>query len=168
MKGKDIHLNEDQLIRAVVDENNPTNIERNHLAKCSVCREKKLRLEQELNNLGRMAETFAPSPQRKIRPFLHAPHRARPRRFVFAAVFAAFLLTIGVWWYAPFTTTQEKMAARLTQEIEEDEQLMAEIIIPAEYALSDSYLNISGEFYSYFYDEFLEFVIPLGNNHNAV
>ena len=40
MKNQDGHLNEDRLIRAIVDENDLTTTEQNHLSNCYTCQER--------------------------------------------------------------------------------------------------------------------------------
>ena len=111
MKSKEIHLNEDQLIRFVVDENDLTGTERDHLSTCPVCRGEKERFEQELTSLGRLAKSFAPLPKQKIRPFFQVSRRSWSWKPLFAVGFAAILLMIGIWWFAPFPISQEKKKA---------------------------------------------------------
>ena len=60
MKNQEIHLNEDQIIRATVDENELTTSEQNHLSKCSRCQKEKQEFEQVLNRMGDMSKELVP------------------------------------------------------------------------------------------------------------
>ena len=167
MKSRNLHLDEDQIIRSVVDENDLAATVRNHLSTCVVCQVKKQQIEQELRSLGYMAKEFAPLPQQKVRPF-HKTSSLWSWRPVFATGFAAILLIAGIWWYGLFTSSQEKMMAQIIRETEKDRQLMAEIQALLSYAPLDLYPDISTEFYDGYFDEFLEFVVPLEENQDAV
>ena len=168
MKCKDLHLDEDQVIRSVVDENDLAARVRNHLSTCLVCQGKKQQIEQELRSLGRMAKEFAPLPQQKVRLPFDKSSSLWPWRPVFATGFAAILLIAGIWWSGLFTTSQEKMMAQIMRETEKDRQLMAEIQALEGYAPLDFYPDISTESYDGYFDEFLEFVVSLEENQNAV
>ena len=163
MKSKDMHLNEDQMIRAVVDENDLTTSERNHLSRCSVCQKEKQLFEQTLNRLGDMSKELAPSPRKSFRPVVRENHSLLRWRPALAAGFVIVLLMIGIWLTSPFTRFQEKGTVQLTQKMENDQQLMVEIMYMEEYALPDCYLDIAGKFDDddYYDDEFLEFIFPL-------
>ncbi|MES0350366.1 MAG: hypothetical protein ABUK19_06570, partial [Desulfobacteria bacterium] len=60
---KDLHLDEDQLLWAVVEENELPLPLQEHLSACPQCRANKERFEGDLARLGQMAERFAPSPK---------------------------------------------------------------------------------------------------------
>ena len=168
MNSKNLHLNEDQVIRSVVDENDLPATVRNHLSTCLVCQGKKQQIEQELSTLGRMAREFAPLPRREVRLPFYKPRSLWSWRPVFVAGFAALLLIAGIWWSGVFTTSQEKMMAQIIRETEKDEQLMAEIYALEEYAPVDVYPDVSVESDIGYFDEFLGFVSPLEVNQNAV
>ena len=61
-----IHLDENELIQAVVDASDLPESVQAHLAACIQCLNVKKSFEQELTNLGKMAEQFTPKPQRRI------------------------------------------------------------------------------------------------------
>ncbi len=168
MNSKNLHLNEDQVIRSVVDENDLPATVRNHLSTCLVCQGKKQQIEQELSTLGGMASQFAPLPRREVRLPVYKPRSLWSWRPVFAVGFAAVLLIAGIWWYALVTTSQEKMMSQIMWETKQDEQLMAEIYALEEYAPVDVYPDVSAESDAGYFDEFLRFVSPLEVNQNAV
>jgi hypothetical protein len=168
VNSKNLHLNEDQVIRCVVDENDLPATVRNHLSTCLVCLEKKRQIEQELGALGRMAREFAPLPQREVQLPFHKPRSLWSWRPVFVAGFAAVLLIAGIWWYALVTPSQEKMMSQIMRETKKDEQLMAEIYALEEYAPVDVYSDIFAESDVGYFDEFLKFVSPLEVNQSAV
>ena len=167
MNSKNLHLNEDQVIRSVVDENDLPATVRNHLSTCLVCQGKKQQIEQELSTLGRMASEFAPLPRREVRLPFYKPRSLWSWRPVFVAGFAAVLLIAGIW-YALVATSQEKMMSQIMWETKQDEQLMAEIYALEEYAPVDVYPDVSAEFDAGYFDDFLRFVSPLEVNQNSV
>ena len=165
MKSQTIHLNEEQFIRSVVDISDLSADAQIHLSACPMCQKKKQQFEQELNRLECMAKAFAPLPQRNVicseKPaFLKKISFYPLFRPVFAAGTAVLLLTLGIIWL-PAPISQEEQMARLAIEMEDDRQLMTEIRILEEDALPEFYQDISGEFYGYFDEEFVDFVVPM-------
>ncbi len=155
------HLNEDQFIRAVVDESDLSGTARNHLSECPECRAKKQEFEELLSSFGAMAKAFAPLPRKKVG--ISVP----PRWFrypllqpVFAAGVLLALLLIILWQSVPLRV-QDEGTARILREMEKDEALMAEVIELEESPVPENlYPEIFAEPCGYFNDEFLEFVAP--------
>ena len=178
MKNQDEHLNEDRIIKAVVDANDLTTTEQNHLSNCSMCQKEKREFEQVLSRMGDISQELVPSPQRR---FIFNPQKSlswfrwHP---ALATGFVVLLLIIGIWW-SPFSKRfQENESVQIVQEIESDQQFVAEITLVEDYALPDGYLYILGtsdeddyydydtyddynDYDNYYDDEFLESVIPL-------
>jgi len=165
VKGMDIHLNEDQIIKAVVDQNDLSADERSHLSTCSVCQGKKKQFEQELNNLGRMVKECAPLPERKLIPLYQEPLQKSWGSWFWRPVFvcgvALILLIAGIWFSTPYKSYREYKTAQLIEEIEDDQKFMDAIEVLEEKVLFNFYPDVSGEPYSYVDDEFLEFIFPL-------
>lgn len=165
MTRQNIHLNEDQLIRAVVDAQDlPAEI-RQHLASCPMCREKKHYFETVLSNLEEMTETFSPLPQRKItlpdhQPFLRKIRWLAAPLPAFAAGLALFLLMLNTWYPGPGKVSDENLRVQVVREAEDAPQLITEISALEEYTLPDIYQDISGESYGYFDNEFMDFIVP--------
>ncbi len=166
MNKQDIHLNEDQITRAIVDENDLTTSERNHLLKCSLCQKEKQGFEQVLNRMGDMSKELVPSPRRRFIPVVQGSRSSFRWQLSLAAGFVIVLLMIGIWWTSLFTRFQENGFMQITQKMESDQQFIAEITFIEDYALPDRYLDIIGnsnddDYDDYYDDEFLEFVLPL-------
>lgn len=175
MKNQDIHLNEDQIIRATVDENDLTTSEQNHLSKCSICQKEKQEFEQVLIRMGDMSQELAPSPRRR---FILPSQKSRSSfrwQPALATGFVIVLLMMGIWWSPLFERFQENVSVQIVQKMESDQQFVAEITLVEDYALPDRYLDIIGasdeydydnygdynDYDDYYDDEFLEFVLPL-------
>jgi len=167
VKNQDTHLNEDQIIRAVVDEDDLTASERNHLLQCFTCQREKRAFEQVLNRLGEMSEELLPSPRRRFAPDAQENRSLWRWRPALAVGFVIVLLMIGIWWTSFFTRVQENGSMHITQKMESDQQFMAESTFIEDYALPNRYIDIidnsnNGDYDDYYYDdEFLEFVLPL-------
>jgi len=166
MKDKSMHLNEDQILLSLVDENDLSGDIKGHLLECPVCQEKKTALMSELEHLGEMAKDFTPLPQQKpvlvFREHLHFSFRLR----VIGAGFAVALIIACLLSLVLFTDSSKQMTARLSTEMEADLYLMDDIL--EESALPEYYLDIDVASHSYFDDEFLEFVAPLEEEFNSV
>ena len=178
MENQDGHLNEDKIIRAIVDENDLTTTEQKHLSNCSMCQKEKQEFEQVLIRMGDMSQELVPSPRRR---FILTSQKSRSSfrwQPALATGFVIVLLIMGIWWSSPFELFQENGSLQITQKIESDQQFVAEISLVEDYALPDRYLYIIGtsdeddyddydtyddynDYDNYYYDELLESVIPL-------
>ncbi len=165
MKNQDVHLNEDQIIRVIVDENDLTTTEQNHLSNCSMCQKEKQEFEQVLSRMGDMSQELVPSPRRR---FVFTPQKIRSSfRWQPALItgFVIVLLIMGIWWSSLFNRFQENGSVQIVQKMETDQQFVAEITLVEDYALPDRYLDIIGnpidDDYDYYNDEFWEFILPL-------
>lgn len=166
MKDKKIHLNEDQVLLSLVDENDLPEEMRSHLGDCTACQDKRMSLLSELEYMGKMACEFTPTPQK--RPILPArePGRKRYHFPVFATGLASAVLVAFLCSIILFSDSPEQMKADLSVKSEVRLHLMEEIL--EEPALSGPYLDITQTAYSYFDDEFLEFVIPVEEEFDSV
>lgn len=159
------HLNEEQIIRAVIDEADLSKPLREHLLRCDFCRAEKERFETQLSRLGGMAERLAPSPMQKVTlPVQEASWISNPRtwywRSLLGAASAAAMIIALVWWTTPSTISPKEGKDQWTREMLKDEQLMTEIRFLEEHALPQIYFDISGESIPSISEEFMEFVIP--------
>ena len=172
MKNQNKHLNEDKIIRAIVDENDLTITEQNHLSKCSMCQKEKQEFEQVLSRMGDMSHELVPSPQRRFIV------RSQKSRSVFrwqpALVTGCImvLLVVWIWQSSLFKKFQENGSVQIVQIMESDQQRLAAVTLVEDYALPDVYQDIIGisdeedyadydDYDDYYDDEFLEFVLPL-------
>jgi hypothetical protein len=157
------HLDERDLIRAVVEEADLSEPLREHLSTCKRCRAGKERIETQLFRLGNAAEHLAPTPGGRVeipvRETLKKPGLGTWLWRTLPAAGAVAVMVIALfWWSTPLTPIPERF--RLVPESLQDEKLMAEVIILEENPLPQIYLFISGEDILDTNEEFMEFVFP--------
>ena len=165
MKSGDMqHLDEEQLVRAVVDATDLPESVQAHLAACGQCLADRNNFEAEMTKLGRKAEQFAPNPQRRI--MLPAQKTKAPfwrlldwRNLVAAAatVSAVFIL---VWGTNMVRNLSNPGMENPTAEMVAAKRLMTEVNTLVDNALPAFYLVISGENKADYDDEFYQFLIP--------
>lgn len=158
------HLNEDQIIQAVVDPDDLPQSARIHLAECSQCLAEINSFEHEMASLVQKAEQLAPKPQRRI---LLPPQKARNpfwnllewRNLVAAAatVTAIFIL---VWGTNTVRNMSRPETEDLASEMLEAKRFMTEVNTLVDNALPPLYLELSGEKKSGYDEEFYQFLIP--------
>ena len=154
------HLVEDNILQAVIDDTDLSPLQQQHLAECSRCRSRKERLENELTQLGQLAERYAPEPLRRVTladdkvrsPFLN-------RRFAFSAAAVAAVIIV-VWATFLIRSQQQGSIGNLAQNMVEAERLMTEINVLVENALPQVYLDIVGETNLNLNEDFMDFLIP--------
>ena len=158
------HLDEQQLIQAVVDENDLPRTMQTHLVTCHQCRSSKESFEQELARLGQIAERYAPKPQKRI---TLPVHEARSTLWTFlnwrnaigaAATVAAVLLVF--WGTTSVRNRTEFGTAGAPSELMEAKRLMTEVNMLVENALPPLYLEISADYKPDYDKEFYQFLIP--------
>jgi hypothetical protein len=158
------HLDEDQIIQAVVDVEDLPQSAKSHLAECSQCLADLNSFEHDMTLLGQKVEQFAPKPQRRI--LLPTPKAANPFRNLLdwrnwaaaaATVSAIFIL---VWGTNIARNFSEPGNSNLTAEMTEAEMLMTEVNTLIDNALPPFYLEISGEKNTDYDEEFYHFLIP--------
>ena len=172
MKHQDEHLNEDRIIRAIVDENGLTTTEQKHLSNCSTCQKEKQEFEQVLSRMGDMSQELVPLPRRR---FVFTPQESRSWfRWQTALVTGCVmvLLVVGIWQSSLFKKIQKNGSVQTVQTMASDQHRLAAVTLVEDYALPDVYQDIIGisdeedyadynDYDDYYDDEFLEFVLPL-------
>ena len=178
MKSQDGHLNENRIIKAIVDENDLTTSEQNHLSNCSTCQKEKQEFEQVLSRMGDMSKELMPPPRRMFVFTPQESHSWLRWQPALATGLVIVLLIMGIWWSPLSKRFQENRSEQIVQKIESDQQFVAEISLVEDYALPEGYLYILGasdeddyydydtyddynDYDNYYDDEFLESVIPL-------
>jgi hypothetical protein len=165
VKTQDKHLNEDQMIRAIVDENDMTMAEHNHLLECSLCQKEKQSFAQVLRRIGETSKELVPSPRRMFIPVHQERFSLLRWRPALAVGVVILLLMIGIWGTSLFTRFHKGGSVYISKQMESDQQSVTEMMFAEEDALPDRYLYIIGNGNSdddvYYDDEFLEFVLPL-------
>jgi predicted anti-sigma-YlaC factor YlaD len=154
------HLEEDDILQAVIDDTDLSVLQQQHLVECSQCRTRKERLEQELARMGQLAERYAPKLQRRIivaQPKVRSPLLNWKIAFSAAAVAAVILI---VWGTVLIQNQQQGSIGNLAQDMVEAERLMTQINILVENALPQVYLDIVGETSLSLDEDFMDFLIP--------
>ncbi len=166
MKDKNDHLSENRFILAVIDENDLSPTEKEHLMTCSACSAGKKRFERELAYLGRVAKDLAPLSKQKPATILNKKNGLHPFRPVFVTGFALTLLTAFILWSTTDVFTPKNTAPPHLAEIEADRHLMSEIEDLEALALSVSYWEIPSEVNGYMNDDFINFIAPFETETN--
>lgn len=160
----ELHLDDDQLVWAVVDEAELPLPLREHLSTCPVCRANKAQTAKNLSRLGQMAERFAPLPAHSISLPVEEPRSTTRwswgwQTYAGAAVAAA--LVLAVFWRTPVPPGPSgENGNMMATEIQEAEQFMTEIAMLVDNALPAVYLDISAEPSADFDEELMEPVGP--------
>ena len=161
---KGLHLDEDQLLWAVVDEAELPPPLQGHLSTCPQCRAAKGKFEQDLARLGQMAQRFAPLPRKRVSLPVEKPRISMwwpwDWRAYFGVAVTVALMIVIVWWSAPFRTTPEDSGDMLAQEMRDDVRIMTEISMLVENALPPAYQDICGISDPDFGEEFIQFIVP--------
>ena len=158
------HLGENNILQAVIDDNDLSMRQQKHLQGCSQCRSQKERLENELARLGQLAEHYAQEPQRRVTV---AEQKVRTpffnRGFAFSAAAVAAVIIV-VWATFLIRSQQQGSIGNLAQNVVEAERLMMEIDVLVENALPQVYLDIIGETNLNLDQDFLDFLIPASDD----
>ena len=160
------HLNEDQLLMAIVGEEDLSSKQREHLSTCSACSAEKERYEHSLTHLGQLAELYSPLPGKRISlPLKKSKYNFSlfymSRSHVFAAAAAMAVLIIVVWtsaWHG--NTVLNNNLYEPVYETQKSEKFMAEINRLSDNALPQIYSDILDESEGDYTDEFIYFVVP--------
>jgi hypothetical protein len=158
------HLNEDQIIQAVVDPGDLPQSVRAHLADCRQCTAERNSFEHELTALAQNAEQLAPGPQRRI--LLPPPKARNPLwnllewRNLIAAAAAVTAVFMIVWGTNTVRNGSGPGTENLAAEMLEAERLMTEVNTLVDNALPPFYLELSGEKKSDYDEAFYRFLIP--------
>jgi len=158
------HLDEDLLIRAVVDEADLPADAAGHLAGCDACRQRAESLDRDLARLGEVARRQVPFYGKRIRLPDEASSRSGFRlRFggLAAGALAAAAALLLVFWGAPyFRPSSPVPPALLSEAAWQDDRFMAQVDLLVENSLPPVYLEIAGEGRPELDEEFIQFLIP--------
>jgi hypothetical protein len=168
---KQVHLGEDQLLGAIVDEGDLPSTIRDHLARCPRCLANKEKLEQNLMTLGRMAEIYSPMPRRTVSlPSIISNDGNRlwkGWRICFGTALAAALAAVVVFWPGLEGPGHKDKIDMVAMETWEEEGFMTEINTLVDNALPAVYLDISGEGDTRLDDEFMQFIVPTAESESV-
>jgi hypothetical protein len=168
----DRHLEDDQLIRALVDTSDLPEAVRRHLSACERCRSRKTDLEEELARLNRMAEESTPAALRPVRlPVRETPARGRlPGKWLTAVgLTASAAAAVLILWTAGILEPRSEFPDdRLPGDRPSAEQLMLEVTRLVENPLPAVYLKITGETSAGVDEDFFRFLIPQENQLSSI
>lgn len=158
------HLDEQQLIQALVDESDLPRSVQMHLGDCHRCRSEMEGFEQELAALGQVAERYAPQPQKRIvLPVAEAESTRwsflNLRHAIGAAAAVAVVLMV-LWGTTTLRNLTGNGTAGTPAKLMEARQLMTEVNMLVDNALPPLYLEISTEYKPENDKDFYQFLIP--------
>lgn len=158
-----VHLQEDQIIWAVIDEKELGTDVLKHLLACPACRGKVEQFKSDLHEFGRRAEQAVPPFSRTIKlpskKQAAVSHNAGWLPFFGATAMASLVVFFYVMGMG--TVYPGKLITGQGQEMFlEDESLMREISEMVEYPLSDDMYEITGENGDALDEDFMQFIIP--------
>ena len=155
------HLNEEQIILEVIDEEELAGADRQHLLECRLCNKKVAWFRDELQELGENAGLSVPPmtknitlPREELTPVSHKSSWLPFFGVTAMAGLVLFFYFLGMESMSPRLTPFQSSEALL-----EDEYLMEEIFQMVENPLSDELYEITGD-NGGFDEEFLQFVVP--------
>ena len=154
------HLAENEILRAVIDDSDLSDLQREHLTRCVHCRSSKAQLEAQLARLGQLARRYSPAPQRRITVVDRkdrSPFFSRGFAFGAAAVAAAILVILGTFL---IQNQQQANIGNSAQNMIEAQRLMTEVNALADNALPPVYLAIVGDTDISVDEDFFDFLIP--------
>jgi len=157
------HLQEEQILWAVIDEKELAGDKQLHLHKCPLCNKKVRQIRDGLQELGHKAMLAAPPFSRTVILPSEKPttdiHNGRWLPFFGAAAMAG--LFVFFYFMGMKTIPPAQVSPLQSQEsFLEDEYLMREISEMVDYPLSEDMYEITGDNGIGFDEDFLQFVVP--------
>jgi hypothetical protein len=153
------HLNEEQIIKAIVDKNGLLPSEKDHLYACPECRSALESFEKDLNLLGQRAEKFVPLPPK--RTFVYekgGKGLLLGWRSSLAAVALIIFFVISIY------SDSMKLLFNKTDiadtELYSEEIFISEVNALVENPLPAKYLFVSDEEDTDYDEDFIDFVVP--------
>jgi hypothetical protein len=157
------HLQEEQILKAVVDENELAAEEQQHLLECATCKKKVVQFNDELQKFGQKAIQAVPPFSQAVKlPSVKPASISRNNGWLpFFGAAAMAGLVMFFYFMGLETMPPSQLTIIESQEyLLEDESLMREISEMVEYPLSEDMYEITGENGIDFDDDFLQFVVP--------
>lgn len=156
-----VHLQYDQLLKALVDTTDLEDEARVHLEACSGCQRQVTRLAQRYHRIGQMARKMAPEPSRAFRVPSHQGSVAK-RRFKPAlalGMIAAMILMFTIWWPQQYQSVDVPELVA-TDESDIDDPLMDEIDALVADALPAIYQELASVVESPSTEDLIEWIVP--------
>ncbi len=167
MNNKEIkHLSEDQLIWSVVDSGRLSEGFNNHLLSCAECQARKQSLEITLGRVGELAQKYSPQSVYRKMIFAPQPWRLRPWPWAIPAL-AVFMAVLMTWWIVPSLRDDRARIAAISQQMDEDAQLLADVDSLVNDPLPMGVMQEADESSNYFSDDFYRFLVPSPDKDHA-
>ena len=168
---KNRHLKKEEIIQAVVDEKDMPETLRQRLSVCPLCEKEKEHLFDLLSRLGDTARATTPGQVKRVTvpAKKSAVYRGLWRRLnpgLVAAGLSVILVAGILWWAAPLKMIPQEETNGWSLEMWEQYTNMMEIIGLEDVAPPQIYLDITGEFNATTSDEFMQFLIPAGEDED--
>jgi hypothetical protein len=164
------HLTEDRIISAVADKALLSVAEKEHLSNCSVCSSAIGSFENDLKQLGRIAELAVPAPERRFTAYVKKPERNLFPVFGLRSSLAAaitilfFTITLHSDSVKYLFTTE---TGSYVSEIYSEDLFDTEMDSLAENDLPLEYMDIYGEADPDYDDNFIDFILPSSGNNTV-
>lgn len=142
ISNKGFHLNEDQILQAVVGGSDLPQALLEHLSQCSQCRGQIDNMEKDLAQLGRMGKQFSPSPRKKVSLPAEKPHRAFRWSRQMSTALGAAVASLVIWFGATHFFINTDPEIDLARDMEASAQFMMEISMLAENALPQEFFDM--------------------------
>lgn len=153
------HLNEDRIIKAIVDRAQLLPSEKDHLSACPECRNALEDFERDLNLIGQRAEKFVPLPKKRSVVYDKAG-----KGFIFgwrtSLAGAAIVLFLVVSIYSDSMKLLFNKTEIADSELYSEEIFMSEVNNLVENPLPAKYLFVSDEEDTDYEEDFIDFVVP--------
>jgi hypothetical protein len=164
MKGQNCsHLQEEQILWAVIDGQELAVAEQQHLRECPLCKRRVAQIQDELQEFGQKARQAVPPfsqpvtvPEKKTAV---SSHNTGWLPFFAAAAMAGFVVFFYIMGMETLTPVQ-LTPLQSQDSVLDDETLMRQIAELVEDPLSEDMYEVSGEDGTDFDEEFLQFLVP--------
>ena len=159
----DLHLTDDEVLRAMIDPSDLGATRQAHLHSCQLCRRQTEALTARYRRLGQMARAMTPEPRQAFRV---PADKAPSRRWYFKPAMALGVmgvLVFAVTLWRPFTRISPTPTPMVAEKFENDDRLMEEIDALVEDALPEKYRQLAalpGERSVEDLDAFIDWVVP--------
>lgn len=163
------HLNEEEIIMAVVDAEDLGRLQQQHLSQCSRCRSQIEAMNDDLTNMVRIAEAASPVVTKPFRAPATDKRRAGWLPFgrklsTGLAVVVACVIIGGLFWQNQVSNRRQQFA----REMLEAEQLMQQVNLLVENPLPETIMTIGAEGIGEHDEDFFKFLIPDESIHTTI
>ncbi len=164
-----IHLNDEEILSAVIDESDLDPGKRAHLSACRACQERKDAVEAPFVRMGGLASRYTPRPAGSPSIVQRQPGRNifgmgfRLRPMLAAAIGILLMVTWIGWQSGDRRRGAGSLDSAQLQKID-DAALMAEVEALIDGALPEAYRYIAGDPEPRFTEDFMRFVAPLSED----